>query len=279
MQPITYHMTHLTLVANDEAQMRPFYRDILGFVETKIDAQTYSYALTTTQPPILTLVFNGTAPSAPRQGLYHFALLFPDTASLASLVAHLLKINYPLGGGDHDVSEAFYLNDPNGNGIELYHDRPREQWQWDQNFVQMGTKAVDVATLLQARKSNWVGFPSQTTIGHLHFLGHNVAAGDAFFIDGLGMALTTTFANSANFYSHNRYHHHHAYNTWLGAQVAQRQPQENGLTDWTVAVNPAYFAQLKTRFADRGQLIDVHTLIVIDPFGSTLIIHETADEA
>ena len=107
MQQITYHMTHLTLVANDEAQMRPFYRDILGFVETKIDAQTYGYALTASQPPILTLVFNGTAPSTPRQGLYHFALLFPDTASLASLVAHLLTINYPLGGGDHDVSEAF----------------------------------------------------------------------------------------------------------------------------------------------------------------------------
>lgn len=143
----------------------------------------------------------------------------------------------------------------------------------------MGTKAVDVATLLQARKSNWAGFPTQTTIGHLHFVGHDVAAGDAFFIGGLGMGLTTTFANSANFYSHNRYHHHHAYNTWLGAQVAQRQPQENGLADWTITANPAYFAQLKTRLGDHGQLIDAHTLTVVNPFGSTLIIQETADEA
>ncbi|WP_278393740.1 hypothetical protein [Leuconostoc lactis] len=63
------------------------------------------------------------------------------------------------------------------------------------------------------------------------------------------------------------------------SNVTQRQPQENGLTDWTVAVNPAYFAQLKTRFADHGQLVDAHTLTVVDPFGSTLIIHETADEA
>ena len=279
MQQVTYHMKHLTLIANNDAQMRPFYRDILGFMETQIDAHTYGYALTADQPPILTLVFNGQTPSAPRQGLYHFALLLPDTASLASLVAHLLTINYPLGGGDHDVSEAFYLNDPNGNGIELYHDRPRDQWQWDQNFVKMGTKAVDVDTLLQARKSNWSGFPVQTIIGHLHFVGDDVVSGDTFFIDDLGMDLTTTFATSANFYSHNHYHHHHAYNIWLGPQAAQRQPQENGLADWTVAVDSDYFNQLKTRFADRGQLTDAHTLTVVDPFGSTLIIQEVADEA
>lgn len=278
MLNVTYQIQHLTLKANDNRQMRRFYRDILELVETKIDAQTYTYAFTQNTTPFLTLVFNGQVPTSPRQGLYHFALLLPDTASLASLIEHLLLINYPMGGGDHDVSEAFYLNDPDGNGIELYHDRPKSEWVWDSELVKMGTKDVDVMTLLKAKQSLWAGFSVDTTLGHLHFVGHDLKVGDAFFVADLNMSLTAIIANSAHFYSHNRYHHHHAYNTWLGPQASQRQTQETGLVDWTISVNTAYFNQLKAQFAGRSIVDNAHTLRVIDPFGSTLFIKTAQPE-
>lgn len=235
MMNVTYKIEHLTLQGKNEQAMRIFYRDILGLLEQQVTEHEFSYAFMTGDTPFLSIVFGGITPTSQRGGLYHFAVLLPDLANLATLIDRLIRIQYPLGVGDHDVSEAFYLNDPDGNGIELYHDRPKEGWYWDNGIVTMGTNDVDVRTLLSHKKDLWTGFPAGTTIGHIHFVGGNLVAGDQFFLELLGMEMTAAIANSAHFYSHNHYHHHHAYNTWLGSAVQMRQDQETGLVNWQIA--------------------------------------------
>ncbi|WP_373719216.1 VOC family protein [Weissella soli] len=267
---VTYKIEHLTLQGKNEYAMRIFYRDILGLLEQQVADHEFSYAFTASDQPFLNIFFGGVAPAAQRGGLYHFAVLLPDTASLAALVERLIRIQYPLGAGDHDVSEAFYLNDPDGNGIELYHDRPKASWYWDNGLVTMGTNDVDVRALLAQKKDVWTGFPAGTTIGHVHFVGGDLAAGDYFFLELLGMDMTAAIADSAHFYSHNQYHHHHAYNTWLGSAVEMRQGDETGLVDWQVAVDDNYFAMLRDQAI--RQVVDETTLLITDPFNNTLIV-------
>lgn len=273
MIDVTYKIEHLTIQGANEDAMRIFYRDILVLHEQQISGNEFSYSFIEGGEPFLHIQFNGEKPETQRGGLYHYALLLPDTASLAALINRLLRVQYPMGAGDHDVSEAFYLNDPDGNGIELYHDRPEEGWKWDNGLVTMGTANVDVQALLNHKSGMWSGFPDGTTIGHVHFVGDKVATGDDFFLNLLGMELTSTIEDSAHFYSHNHYHHHHAYNTWLGNNVKMRKGHETGLINWSVSVNEDYFERLLSQNAD--YLIDDESLMITDPFNSQLIVRKS----
>lgn len=273
MIDVTYKIEHLTIQGANEEAMRIFYRDILVLHEQQVSVNEFSYSFVEGREPFLNIQFGGVKPETQRGGLYHYAVLLPDTASLAALIDRLLRVQYPMGAGDHDVSEAFYLNDPDGNGIELYHDRPAEGWKWDNGLVTMGTANVNVQELLNHKNDTWTGFPISTTIGHVHFVGDNVTTGDEFFLGLLGMELTATIEDSAHFYSHNHYHHHHAYNTWLGNKVEMRQNNEAGLINWRVIVNEDYFERLLSQNAD--YLTDNETLMITDPFNSQLIVRKT----
>ncbi|MFH7281448.1 VOC family protein [Weissella confusa] len=272
MADVTYKITHLTVQGANKQAMRLFYRDILGLIEHEVAENEFSYAFTAGEAPFLNIVFGGKTTVERRGGLYHFAILLPDAGSLATLIDRLIRLQYPMGAGDHDVSEAFYLNDPDGNGIELYHDRPKENWRWDNGIVTMGTANVDVQALLAQKNDVWTGFPVGTTIGHVHFVGDSLTKGDDFFGAVLNMDTTYVITDNAHFYSHNRYHHHHAYNTWLGNGVKMRQENEIGLVDWQVLVDEAYFNEL-TKRADR-KLLDESTLLIDDPFGNKLIVEK-----
>lgn len=273
MIDVTYKIEQLTIQGANEDAMRIFYRDILVLHEQQISDKEFAYSFQEDGLPFFLIQFGGLKPETHRGGLYHYALLLPDTASLAALIDRLLRVQYPMGAGDHDVSEAFYLNDPDGNGIELYHDRSAEGWKWDNGLVTMGTANVDVQALLNHKNDMWTGFPISTTIGHVHFVGDTVATGDDFFLDLLRMDLTATIENSAHFYSHNHYHHHHAYNTWLGNEVEMRKNGETGLMNWSVSVNEDYFEQLLSQNAD--YLTDEGKLMITDPFNSRLIVRKT----
>ena len=272
MADVTYKITHLTVQGANKQAMRLFYRDILGLIEQEVAENEFSYAFTADEMPFLTIVFGGKAPAEKRGGLYHFAILLPDTGSLATLIDRLIRLQYPMGAGDHDVSEAFYLNDPDGNGIELYHDRPKENWRWDNGIVTMGTANVDVQALLEHKNDMWNGFPVGSIIGHVHFVGDSLTKGDDFFVKLLNMDTTYVITDNAHFYSHNHYHHHHAYNTWLGNGVKMRQENEIGLVDWQVLVDETYFNELTQRAGHK--LLDESTLLIDDPFGNTLIVEK-----
>jgi len=278
MKDLTYKMDHITLNVVNEKQMRAFYKELFGFVEVESTSNSVSYAFQAGDAPVLTLIFGQHAKTKPQMGLYHFALLFPNAGELAAIVERLIMVGYPIGGGDHTVSEAIYLNDPDGNGIELYHDRPADGWEWQDGKVIMGTEEVDVPALLNEQRRSWDGFSTGMKIGHLHFTGTDVSQGDAFFDDFLGMDIVSELADSADFYSHNHYHHHHAFNTWQGTNLSKKQLNEGGLLAWDVTVSKKYFEVLKQKLFsgmlnDDVLFIDDNRIQLFDSMGSILTIN------
>jgi catechol 2,3-dioxygenase len=148
-------------------------------------------------------------------GLFHVALLVPDRASLGRFLAHTSREQIPLTGlSDHDVSEAIYLRDPDHHGIEVYADRPREQWE-GQVWERMTTIPLDAQSLLEeAGGDAFDGLPEGTRVGHVHLRVRDVDETIGFYRDTLGMGLTAQLGDQAAFLSAGGYHHHIGGNTW-----------------------------------------------------------------
>lgn len=267
-----YEISHLTILAHDEVKMRAFYRDLFNAVEEQTGDQQYSYAFTAGEAPFLTLQFGGQAQSEQQEGMYHFALLFPNAAELGALVQRLLAVQYPIGAGDHQVSEAIYLDDPDGNGIELYRDRPSDKWAWHDGQVAMGTFDVDIHGLLGKVSRVWDGFPTGMKIGHLHFSGRDLAVADNFFNNVLQLDTVLDLPENAHFYSHNRYHHHHALNIWAGRDLVPKKMDEQGLIAWQVNVDSEYFETVRSNLDNVTEVFEetVDKLVMQDVVGSKL---------
>lgn len=157
----------------------------------------------------------GARPADGYAGLFHFALLVPERAALADWLAHAARDRVPLSGmSDHDVSEAIYLRDPDRHGIEIYADRPREQWE-GQVWERMTTMPLDAQSLLaEAGGDAFDGLPEGTTVGHVHLRVRDVDEAIGFYRDTLGMGLTAQLGDQAAFLSAGGYHHHVGGNTW-----------------------------------------------------------------
>ena len=170
-----------------------------------------------------------------RLGLFHFAILLPDRAALGRFVRHLAEIGVQPGAGDHLVSEAFYLQDPDGLGIEVYADRPRNTWHRIGRELMMATDPVDVEGLLrEAGDAPWTGMPAGTVIGHVHLHVGNIEQAAAFFSEALGFDRVTWSYPGALFLGAGGYHHHLGTNTWAGAAAPPTGPDEAGLLEWTI---------------------------------------------
>jgi catechol 2,3-dioxygenase len=182
----------------------------------------------------------GTRQTRGTTGLYHFALLLPSRASLGVALAHLVESKTALqGASDHLVSEALYLADPDGNGIELYRDRPRDEWTFDAGGLRMATDPLDVEGLMAegARSGEaWAGMPAGTVMGHVHLRVSDIPAAEHFYRDLLGLDLMTRFGSSASFLSAGGYHHHLATNTWGGVGAPPPPVDAAGLREWTLVV-------------------------------------------
>lgn len=180
----------------------------------------------------LDLIGDPNAPMRPRRsvGLYHFALLLPDRPSLAAVVRRLLEGRWPLhGASDHGVSEAFYLSDPEGNGIELYRDRPRETWPLAGDQVGMTTAPLDVERLLEEAPVAAALHP-QTRFGHIHLHVDDLADGERFYARTLGLTVTQRTYPGALFLAAGGYHHHVGLNTW--AQGRRAPDAATGLVEY-----------------------------------------------
>jgi catechol 2,3-dioxygenase len=170
-----------------------------------------------------------------RLGLYHFAILLPDRASLGRFISHLERLGAYAGAADHLVSEALYLTDPDGLGIEVYADRPRERWTVRGREIVMATEALDLADLVRAGGAEeWRGLPSGTAVGHVHLHVGNLAAAAAFYHQGLGLDAVVSSYPGALFLSAGGYHHHLGLNTWAGPDAAPAGPADARLLEWTV---------------------------------------------
>ncbi len=270
-----FNIKTITLKASNRQVMRYFYEELLGFYLAEETEDTLSYSFREKEVPFLKLEFGGISSTEKTTGLFHYAILFPDRASKAGLIERLIKAKYPLGAGDHLVSESFYLSDPEGNGIELYHDRDSKNWKWDdEGQVEMGTFAVDVEAVLATKKEGTFGYPAKMSIGHLHFTGNSLAQADTLFINILQTDLVARVGNTAHFYSQNHYHHHFATNLWEGTSLKKRNLHKNGILAWEIEVGKEYYEAVLERLeaAERTYERRSKSIILEDHVGAQLVI-------
>ncbi|HKE92090.1 MAG TPA: VOC family protein, partial [Gemmatimonadales bacterium] len=175
-------------------------------------------------------------PRRGRLGLYHFAILLPDRAHLGRLLRHLAELGERAGMSDHLVSEALYLSDPDGLGIEVYADRPRASWRMNGNELAMATDPLDVDDLLNAAGTErWSGMPAGTVIGHVHLYVGDLDQAATFYHDGLGLDKMVSSYPGALFLAAGGYHHHLGTNTWAAGAPAATDADAR-LLEWEVLV-------------------------------------------
>lgn len=206
------------------------------------------------------------------RGLYHVALLMPDRSSLAAALARLLAAEYPLQGfADHHVSEAVYLADPDGNGLELYADRPASAWKRSNGRIFMTTRPLDVPALLDARSgSDPHRAPAGTRVGHIHLQVGDLAAAERFYHGILGFDVVNREFPGALFLSAGGYHHHIGLNTW--GRPGPSSDRVAGLVDFEVCVPDAAVRRRLAGRAGSAAPADDGPIPIVDPDGNRLHI-------
>ncbi|MBN9332795.1 VOC family protein [Devosia sp.] len=272
------HVRDVTLRVRDVELMTRFYSEILGLSVLETTAETT--LLGVDGITLLTLEHRPDAPIEPptEAGLYHTAFLMPSRAELARWLVHTAMAQYQFSGfADHRVSEAVYLDDPEGNGIEVYADRAPELWSWNGDTVIMGTEAIDFDSLLaltDTENDTFSGAPSGMRIGHIHLRAGNIEEARTFYAAALGLDITSGHADAV-FLSSGRYHHHVALNTWQSAGAGQRNPQATGLAGFNLlASDQSVLDAAKARLSATGIEINegAANLAVSDPWGTGLAI-------
>lgn len=229
--------------------------------------------------PLLHLVARPDAPfERPNAaGLFHIAFLMPSRADLARWLVHAAMLRVPLSGfANHSVSEAIYLDDPEGNGLEIYADRSPQLWQWTDGVVTMGTHPLDVDNILAlttTERDTYTGAPDLLRIGHMHLRVGDIPAGRAFYQQALGLASTRGDNPRAAFLSSGGYHHHVAINTWNSAGAGPRAAATTGLDWFSLQVaDPAVLQGQVARLKGSGQAVTeiASGIEVADPWGTSL---------
>ena len=222
----TLHLGPVELSVSDLNRSVPFYRTLLGL--TVLEQTQSSVTLGLPGQPLLNLnEQRGALPSRPTSpGLYHFAVLLPTRADLSRWAQHAARLGLRLGQSDHLVSEAFYLNDPDGHGIEVYRDRPAHEWKWRDGQVQMAGDPIDLNNLLAEPGADapYTTLPAGTVMGHVHLRVTDLARTETFYRDVLGFDIVSRWPG-ALFVSVSGYHHHLGLNVWQ-SQNGSPAPQE-----------------------------------------------------
>src|SRR3954464_10170378 len=219
--------------------VRDFYRDAIGLSELK--PADGVVRLGTDDAPLVELVGDPGAQPRPRgtSGLFHLAILVPSRADLARALQRVAEAGWRLSGAsDHLVSEALYLSDPEGNGIELYRDRPRDQWPVRDGVLQMDTLPLDLDGVLGElrREDAEAPMPHGTRIGHVHLNVGDLTAAEAFYSGALGFDVMVRGYPGALFVSAGGYHHHLGLNTWAGEGAPPPPPGSRGLREFEVVL-------------------------------------------
>ena len=266
----------------------PFYREVLGL---EADREGNQVRLRVSGTPLLELQ---EAPDAPERGpeeagLFHVAFLYSDQAALGERLEAIRASDYDLtGASDHNVSEALYLRDPESNGVELYRDRPAEQWPSSDDGVDIDTLPLDLADLARAANDEDerehdhrpvdvnaggdLAAPAGTTVGHVHLEVTDLARTEDFYTDGLGLRVRSRYGDSASFLAAGDYHHHLGLNSW-NDRSERAAGNGRGLA-WFELVMPEAetLDRVAERLAERGYAVDQRDdrAIAIDPDGTEL---------
>lgn len=233
--PVCLQVSHL-------ARSVAWYQQVLGMAELAREGDVVSLGVHGASEPLVVLEHRpGTVPVRPgsRLGLYHFAILLPDRPALGRFVQHLADIGARAGASDHLVSEALYLQDPDGLGIEVYRDRPRSEWKRDGVELMMATDPLDFPSVVAAANGEpWAGMPAGTVMGHLHLHVGDIARASDFYSTALGFDRMVWRYPGALFLAAGGYHHHLGTNTW--AQGAPSPGEHDAkLLEWTIVTPDA----------------------------------------
>lgn len=233
------HVGRAHLVVRDLDTMAGFYERALGL--KRLETSASGVELGAGERVLLTLTTRSDAATAPRNaaGLFHNAFLMPDRAELAHWLAHAAHLGLQFdGASDHLVSEAIYLSDPEGNGIEVYRDRKPQEWTYHPDgTVEMDTRRLDLQALYDsAAKTPWAGMSPDAALGHIHLQVGNVPEADRFYEGVLGLKKMATYPG-ASFYASGSYHHHVAANVWNSRNAPARTAAMTGLQDYELAFN------------------------------------------
>ena len=241
--PAPTHVGRVRLQVSDLSRSVAYYRDLLGLRVLSQDNSTARLAVADANDHLIELQHERGTRAVPRGGvlgLYHFAILLPSRVALGRFVRHLAHKQVQFGAADHHVSEALYLWDPDGLGIEVYADRPREHWNIDGRELMMTTDRLDLHALVEVAVSGdeWSVMPAGTTMGHVHLSVGDLEGASRFFHRALGLDTMVWTYPGALFLSAGGYHHHLGTNTWaMGARLAT--PSDARLLEWELVLPDA----------------------------------------
>jgi catechol 2,3-dioxygenase len=271
----------VSLTVSDLARSRAFYETALGLAVRETDDGALAFGV----PGGTDLVRLHGDPSAPAldrraTGLYHLAILFPTRLELAHALARLAQAGWSLDGvADHLVSEALYLSDPDGNGIELYRDRPREEWSYADGQLEMATLPLDLRSLadeLAAADGPQAAAPTGTVMGHVHLQVSSIPETEAFYHGVLGFDVMTRGYPGALFVSAGGYHHHLGLNTWHSAGSGPAVPGAVGLRSYEVVLpDRSELARVLDRVREAGLSLESDgedAAAVRDPSGNQVVL-------
>ncbi len=286
--PETTHIGHVHLKVADLNRSLAFYRDLLGLREVGRDGPTAFLAARPEGPVLIALTkWAGAQPKPPgTTGLYHVAIRLPNRQALARVFKRLVDHRWPFHGfSDHKVSEAIYLPDPDNNGLELYRDRPREQWPWRNGQVAMRTDPLDVEALLAevaADPTPWSGIHPDTDIGHVHLNVRDLDEAEAFYHGRLGLDVTQRDYPGARFFAAGGYHHHVGTNIWAGTGAPPPPPNAVGLHHFSICLEEqAAFERLARHLRDNNTpVVGRNGLLRLqDPSGNGIVVTATEPAA
>ena len=237
--PSATHLGRVRLQIADLDRSIAYYETVLGLRVVERDGEVATLAADGNDSVIVELHAKpGVRPVSRRGniGLYHFAILLPDRAALGRFVQHLADIGVRAGMSDHLVSEAVYLQDPDGLGIEVYADRPRSSWRTEDKQLAMATNPLDVESLVAAAGGErWTAAPGGTVLGHVHLYVRDIEAAAKFYHGGLGFDKVVWSYPGALFMSAGGYHHHLGTNTWA-AGASLSTDEDARLIEWEIVV-------------------------------------------
>lgn len=239
------HVTNITVNIQDLDKMKDFYIDTLGMKLIEESEKGFVAGFEgSTHTFTFEVLENGRVAAQNEAGLFHIAILLPTRSDLGRFIKYMFGRQIPLSGGDHLVSEATYLADPEGNGIEVYVDRDKDTWSWSNGQVVMDTLALDFAGIVESSgNTEWAGMPEGTIIGHLHLKGGVVI--DPEFYGNYGFEIATKVM-SAYFMGSNKYHHHIAVNKWHSNKARIDAANTYGLKSFNILVPDAASETVET---------------------------------
>lgn len=264
----------VTLRVKNLDKVADYYRDVIGL--TVMERSGIAARLGISGITLLVLEARPDAAIEPRTaaGLYHTAFLMPTRKDLARWLVHAASHRVKLSGfADHLVSESVYLDDPEGNGIEVYADRDPSQWQWSEGSVKMATDELDIPGLLSLtnpRVPNYAGAPEGLRIGHMHLRVGDLAQAGHFYHGAIGLDPTRSRSGAA-FLSSGRYHHHLGINVWQSQGAGQRDDQMTGLAWFSlVTEKPGILVAQEQRLRKAGAKLTALAdgLEAVDPWGT-----------